>query len=159
MAGGGVMGDPRAYTGLLGALGLNETWGENAACHGKAELLENPDLEAEAKTLCLGSRIDGIPRCPVIDECTRWVLPLRRHKDPGGVRAGMNESERNRARRRRKPTPPKVIAVIKRCGDCEEVKSGDEFYMNTSHTDGLSTRCRSCACDRAKILRQEKRAV
>jgi hypothetical protein len=150
------MGDPRAYTGLLGALALNETWGDDAACHGQAELLEDPDLEAEAKTLCLGSRIDGIPRCPVIDECTRWVLPLRRHHDPGGVRAGMNETERNRARRRQ---PPKVTVVTKRCPACEDIKPAIAFSRNSSHNDGLSTHCRACISDRDKRARQDRKAV
>jgi hypothetical protein len=152
------MGDPRAYVGLLGALDLNETWGENAACHGKAELLEDPDLETEAKTLCLGAPLDGIPRCPVIDECTRWVLPLRRHKDPGGVRAGMNETERNRARRRR-PPPPKVIVATRRCPTCQDIKPATDFYRNSSHNDGLSTQCRACISDRDKRARQDRKAV
>jgi hypothetical protein len=38
--------------------------------------------------------------CPVIQECTTWVLGLSHKQDPGGVRAGMNENQRNRTRRK-----------------------------------------------------------
>lgn len=76
-------------------------WGDRAACIGKAPILEDPDLETEAKTLCLGDPSRGIPRCPVIDACNTWVLDLPARQDPGGIRAGLTEKERTSARSRR----------------------------------------------------------
>jgi hypothetical protein len=77
---------------------LTEDWA-NAACVGHADILENPDLEKEAKALCLGDRLQGIPPCPVLDECSRWVFGLRLKLDPGCVTAGMTFAERVTERR------------------------------------------------------------
>jgi hypothetical protein len=81
---------PDAYAELLGAL-LLDPWGDQASCIGKADVLEAPN-ETPAKTMCA--------YCPVIQECTTWVLGLSHKQDPGGVRAGMNENQRNRTRRK-----------------------------------------------------------
>lgn len=87
---------------------LVEDWAKDAACIGKTDILENPDLEKEAKALCLGDRLQGIPPCPVIAECSRWVFGLRLKLDPGCVTAGMTfeerVTERRSAAKRRKRT-------------------------------------------------------
>lgn len=78
---------------------LVENWAKDAACIGKTDILENPDLEKEAKALCLGDPQRGIPPCPVIEECSRWVFGLRLKLDPGCVTAGMTFAERVTERR------------------------------------------------------------
>jgi RNase P subunit RPR2 len=146
---------PNAYAGLLGAL-LLDPWGPDAACIGKATILETPELQDEAKAMCLGDPLRGIPRCPVINECARWVLPLTRHQDPGGIRAGMTEDERHTARRR--------IATLKsvprkRCPKCQQVKPLTAFHQNKSRADECSSYCRTCGSKRRAELRQMKEAV
>lgn len=78
---------------------LTEDWVKAAACGGQADILENPDLEKEAKALCLGDPLRGVPPCPVIEECSRWVFGLRLKLDPGCVTAGMTFAERVTERR------------------------------------------------------------
>lgn len=74
-------------------------WGELAACKGRAHILEGNVWEA--KTLCLGDRNTGKPACPVLLDCTRWVMPLTGRRDPGAaVYAGMTEQQRHKARYR-----------------------------------------------------------
>ena len=77
----------KALTELLGG-----TWTKRAACGGKSLVMENPD-DTPAKAVC------GV--CPVIRECTRWVMSLSPREEPDGVVAGMNRRDRRRARRRR----------------------------------------------------------
>jgi len=148
---------PNSYTDLLGAVHL-DSWADRAACKGldKVAILENPDMQDEAKALCLGNPARGIPRCPVIEDCYRWVLPLTRHQDPGGIRAGMTEDERH-AKRRHFATLQSIPR--KRCPKCEQVKPLTAFHQNKSRADERSSYCRTCGSARRAELRQMKKAV
>jgi hypothetical protein len=71
-------------------------WRDDAACHGRADLMDPPPgdawrYEAEALELC--------GDCPVIRQCAAWVLGLEEKRDPGGVVGGMTFDDR-KARRR-----------------------------------------------------------
>jgi hypothetical protein len=143
------------YADLLGAIHL-DPWGDQAACIGKAAVLEDPERVTEAKTLCLGNRLTGRPRCPVIDDCNAWVMPLNRN-DPGGVRAGKTEDER-RSERRRQAQPTVVTVTEKWCPTCEDTKPAEAFNRNRSHTSGLGTECRVCAYARYATRRTERAA-
>lgn len=149
------MGTSDTYADLLGAIHL-DPWGDQAACIGKAHILEDPERETEAKTLCLGNPLHGIPSCPVIDDCNDWVMPLRRN-DPGGVRAGLTQRER-RAARRRQAKPVAVTVTEKWCPTCKATRPAEAFNRNRSHTSGLATECRVCANAR-RIARQDERAA
>jgi hypothetical protein len=144
----------KLYTDNGGAFRL-DGWADRAACKGlaNAAILEDPDRETEAKSLCLGDQATGRPRCPVIDDCHRWVIPLPPNKDPGGVRAGRNEAERNDFRRGR-TTGHRVKSSSKHCPRCEETKARGEFYRNRNHSDGLDTYCKPCSAE----IRAEQRA-
>lgn len=75
---------------------LHGTWTTRAACVGYSWLLESDqpgDIHA-ARALCA--------TCPVIGDCTRWVMSLQPREDPGGVVAGMTAFERSRARNSRR---------------------------------------------------------
>lgn len=125
------------------------TWGSQAACIGQADILENPQRVNEAKTLCLGDPATGRPRCPVIDACHTWVIELHGKTDPGGIRAGRTERERETLRRsigQRHINPTKPIAGPdeKFCARCQQIKPNDKFYLHKQHKDGLSTYCRPC---------------
>jgi hypothetical protein len=77
---------------------LTDEWVKDAACGGRSDVLEGPDEQA-AKALCSGSPLQGIPQCPVIAECSRWVFGLSYKMDPDGVTAGMTLDERATERR------------------------------------------------------------
>ena len=138
---------PNAFTDLLGAL-LLDPWGPDAACIDKAQILENPDLEDEAKAMCL--------RCPVIDECNDWLMTPGR-ADPGGVRGGRTETERRTARRRA-AAPKPVTVIAKQCSSCGDTKSAGEFNRNRSRGDGLAAECRDCYNARRAANREERAA-
>lgn len=127
-------------------------WGEHANCIGKAHVLEGPDVVA-AKQLCAA--------CPVIQQCHAWVFPMRGKSDPGGVRAGRTEAERETLRRStgqkraRQPKPP-TRPDEKYCGRCQQIKPRDQFHQNKHHKDGLATYCRPCAADIQAIRRGTK---
>lgn len=65
-------------------------WPTRAACKGRPGVMDGD--EQAAKDLCA--------TCPVIRECTRWVMPMRYAEDPGGVVAGMTYAERKQVRNR-----------------------------------------------------------
>ena len=146
---------PNAYAGLLGAI-HQDAWGPDAACIGKAQTLENADLQDAAKAMCLGDPSRGIPRCPVIEDCYRSIMPLTRHQDPGGVRHGMTEEERN-AKRRHFATLQS--ARQKRCPRCGQFKAAVAFNSNKAKGDGLNSYCRTCDSARRTEQRQMKKAV
>lgn len=134
------MGVADVYSDLLGAL-LLDPWGPQAACIGKAHILEGDDEQA-AKKLCFGDATRGIPPCPVINDCHRWVIPLGPHQDPGGVRAGRTEQERNDFRKGRTTRPR--TEPTKLCPSCRQTKKASEFHRHHSRKDGLSSYCKPC---------------
>jgi hypothetical protein len=69
-------------------VGALNDWRTRAACAGRPQDLQG-DTQA-ARDLCRS--------CPVIRDCTRWVMTLPPRADPGEVVAGMTEKERNRVR-------------------------------------------------------------
>lgn len=142
----------KLYADTGGAFRLDD-WAERAACKGldKVAILENPDREDEAKTLCLGNQAADIPRCPVIDDCYRWIMPLNRHEDPGGVRHGMTEDERHTKRRR---LATLRSAPQKQCPKCGQFKAAVAFAQNKGKKDGLSTYCRTCEGERRAEARK-----
>ena len=146
------------YPATGGAINL-DGWADRAACKGldKALILEDPNRETEAKTLCLGDQTTGRPRCPVINDCHRWVIPLKPKNDPGGVRAGRTEEERNSFRRGR--TAGHRIKNDKYCARCEQTKPPSEFYRHRRHKDGLSTYCKPCNADMRAAQRARKAAA
>lgn len=79
------------YTELAGALRM-DPWARDAACafEGAADILNEGGTEAKA--LC--------DSCPVIRQCTSWVLGLNRITDVDHYSAGMTREERQKARRR-----------------------------------------------------------
>jgi len=77
---------------------LTDDWVKDAACGGRPDVLEGPDEKA-AKALCNGDPLQGIPRCPVIAECSGWVFGLPYKLDSDGVTAGMTLAERAAERR------------------------------------------------------------
>jgi hypothetical protein len=148
---------PQLYVDFAGAILDTDTWGNRAACIGKAHILENPDLEAQAKAMCLGAQATGQPRCPVIDDCHRWVIPLKGKEDPGGVRAGRTENERNAFRRSR--TVGHRAKNDKYCARCENTKPRSEFYRHRRYKDGLATYCKTCHAAMRAAQRARKAAA
>lgn len=71
---------------------LSSEWTARAACAGRWQVMESPD-ETRGKRVCAG--------CPVVAECTAWVMSLHPYEQPDGVVAGMSPRDRKRARRRR----------------------------------------------------------
>jgi hypothetical protein len=144
---------PDPYSELLGAIRL-DPWADRASCKGQPLILENPN-ETPAKTMCA--------YCPVIRQCTDWVLGLTPRQDPGGIRAGMNVMQRNRARRQRlraaneakraQAEPP----APKPCRTCGDTKPASEFYRNPGNKDGLNTNCGACHRDAARERRLNAR--
>jgi len=129
-------------------------WGDRANCIGKAAVLENPTRVDEAKALCLGNPATGQTRCPAINDCHAWVIPLRGKTDPGGVRAGRTEEERGDFRRGRASRPRS--ATEKHCPDCGQTKPGSEFYRHRKHKDGLASYCKPCDLARQAAFRARK---
>jgi hypothetical protein len=80
-----------AYHETLTAL-LRNDWTRRAACAGQWQVMESPD-ESHGKAVCSG--------CPVVAECSAWVMSLHPYEQPDGVVAGMSPRDRKRARRRR----------------------------------------------------------
>ena len=144
------------YPDTGGAFHL-DSWADRAACKGldKVAILEDPDRETEAKTLCLGDSLRGIPRCPVINECHAWVIPLRCKEDPGGVRAGRNENERNAFRR----SVGHHAKNNKYCRRCEQTKDRSEFFRHRRNKDGLASCCKTCHSAAKAALRARKAAA
>ena len=135
-----------------------DTWGENAACIGKAAVLEGPDVAA-AKALCLGDTTTGRPRCPVIDACHADVIPrsTKTNPDPGGVKAGRTEEERHDFRKGRAPRGR--TTATKHCRRCGDPKSASEFYRHYSHKDGLASHCKPCNTELKAAHRAAKEAA
>lgn len=131
-------------------------WGDRAACIGQAAVLEGDDIDA-AKKLCLGDPATGRPRCPVIDACHTWVIPLKGKNDPGGVRAGRTEEERNDFRAGR--TARHAAAPEKYCNLCDTTKAGTEFYRHRRHPDGLASYCKACHDERKNARRAKAKAA
>lgn len=79
------------YHELAGALQM-DPWARDAACAfpGAADILTEGGPAARA--LC--------DRCPVIRQCTNWVLDLNRITEVDHFSAGMTLEERQKARRR-----------------------------------------------------------
>lgn len=142
---------PDPYTEQLGAIHL-DGWADRSACIGKEEDLERTDTETPGRVLCFN--------CFVEDECRNWVLGLSPRQDPGGIRAGMNVMQRNRARRQRQAAARKKAAEAstvtkKPCRVCGVPKPVSEFYRSSRarDRDGLNPDC--AACDRE--ARRERR--
>jgi hypothetical protein len=133
------------------------SWGDQANCIGQAAVLEGDDINA-AKKLCLGDGA-GRPRCPVIDACHAWVIPLKGKNDPGGVRAGRTEDERNDFRRGRPPGHLPNRTNKKKCRGCGKTKPGTEFTRHRRHSDGLGSYCKPCEATRQATKNAAKEAA
>ena len=143
-----------AYLDLTTALHM-DPWATQAACVGLWDLLETPALEREAKRLCA--------TCPVQDDCRKWVLTLPYRQDPGGVRGGLTENERNNIRRREQRKPPRKrrnIPAEKPCAQCGETKPASDYYRNPARRDGLDAKCRPCRrIDKTETERRRRAAL
>jgi hypothetical protein len=127
------------------------SWGDQAACIGLAHILESDDTDA-AKRLCLGDPATGQPRCPVINACHAWVIPLKGKNDPGGVKAGRTEDERNDFRAGRTGHQPTRTGE-KECRRCKLPKPVSEFTRHRRHNDGLASYCKPCEAERQAAKR------
>lgn len=73
------------------AADVRAAWRDLALCAGlDMNPAEGSDEEAEALDVCAA--------CPVLAECSRWVMPLNEYSDPGGVCGGMTERRRKSIR-------------------------------------------------------------
>lgn len=108
---------------------------DRAACKGMSDVLDPPGglrgraAEDRAKAVCW--------RCPALEGCFAWVIPQYGDRDPGGVIAGLTETERAQIRAEGTGT--------KRCSYCTRSKPRTEFYASSRTADGLRTECRDCA--------------
>lgn len=111
----------KAHTSASHDQPITGDWPTRAACAGQPGVMDGD--EQAAKDLCA--------TCPVIWECTRWVMPMRYTDDPGGVVAGMTYAERkamrNRARGLKAQRTRRRIAALER----ERVRD----------VDGLAAEC------------------
>ncbi|MDB4873536.1 MAG: Transcription factor WhiB, partial [Gemmatimonadales bacterium] len=55
-------------------------------CKYEPHLMADENREQQAKELCWS--------CPAIGECRAWVMGLHESQDPGGVTAGLNQTQR-----------------------------------------------------------------
>ncbi len=70
---------------------VHAAWRDQSACAGlDMNPAEDSPEESEALKVC--------DTCPVLRDCSRWVLPLNEYTDPGGVCGGMTERGRARLR-------------------------------------------------------------
>lgn len=138
------------YEDIVAALQM-DPWARRAACNNLDALTtlqchdRLPDGtrdENAARQLCAG--------CPVRGECLSWVLRLPERDDPDDlwICGGLNVDQRRVARRRiahKLPAQrsPKPVPATKRCKDCGETRTADEFYRE-QWGDGLSTDCKPC---------------
>lgn len=83
------MSGPYRDTPTLGIDYDREAWRADAACIGTFELMYDRRQEKAAKSLC--------SLCPVIADCEAYAAEYR---PPGGIWAGVESKERERARRR-----------------------------------------------------------
>lgn len=71
------------------AVDIHAAWRGRSACAG-LDMNPEPGSPEESKALAICAT------CPVLPDCSQWVMPLNEYTDPGGVCGGM--TERGRAR-------------------------------------------------------------
>lgn len=73
------------------AVDIHAAWRDQAACAG-LDMNPEPDSPEESRALAV------CDTCPVLRDCSRWVMPLNEYTDPGGICGGMTERGRARLR-------------------------------------------------------------
>lgn len=147
--------DPMLYHIEQAPPGVGDRWRKWAACKGQARLMDGATAEDECAALAVCGR------CPVQDQCRGEVLDLDGNQDPGGVCGGLTEQQRKKRRRRARwdAKQDPVPEGHKRCSQCRELRTTEEYYTDSAAGDGLWAKCVYCcrADARARRAARKKR--